>query len=233
MTKTKLFCFPYAGGSSFVYEKWRPLLKPEIELVPVELAGRGRRIYDTLYTDITSVIDDVFEMLKDDIYNGPYALLGHSMGSLITYELAQRLMDIGAPDPQHLFFSGKGAPNIKRADEKQYHAMADDEFRREIVSLGGTPKEFFEEPELMELFLPILKNDFKIVETYPRRSEIRPFHYDITVFMGKADDHTHEQRVGWNDYTAAKCNIHYFEGGHFFIHDETDAMVSIINQTIK
>ncbi|MEB9902773.1 thioesterase domain-containing protein, partial [Bacillus cereus] len=49
MQKTKLFCFPHAGGSAFSYAKWKNYFNPYIEIVPIELAGRGYRIEENLY----------------------------------------------------------------------------------------------------------------------------------------------------------------------------------------
>ena len=42
----KIFCFPYAGGSSSVFAKWRSYMPRDIEIVAPELAGRGARFKD-------------------------------------------------------------------------------------------------------------------------------------------------------------------------------------------
>ena len=43
MKKKNLFCIPYAGGSSIIYNSWHKFLDINFELFPVELAGRGKR----------------------------------------------------------------------------------------------------------------------------------------------------------------------------------------------
>lgn len=230
MSKIKLFCFPYAGGSAIVYNDWKQYLDPEIELRPIELSGRGRRIHEALYQDLDEAVEDILQQIKNEIIKSPFALFGHSMGSLISYQLAQKIKDNNLPHPQHIFFSGRSAPHVNRQDEKKFHLLSDDDFKKEIIKLGGTSPEFFEHPELLELFLPLLKNDFKIAETEIfNGEEIHPLDVDITVFLGKEDDFTPEQCDGWKNHTAQLCNIFHFNGGHFFLHNKTERVVQIIN----
>lgn len=233
MNKIKLFCFPYAGGSAVVFHRWRQYLHPAIELVPIELAGRGRRIHEPLYEDVHALLHDVLEKLGQEIVNGPYALFGHSLGSMISFELALRIRQLCLPAPLHLFFSGRSAPHVKKIGEKVYHLMDDEEFKNEVMALGGTPAEFFIQPELTRLFLPLLRNDFRLAETDLHNGEIIPFDENITVFLGKEDDLSAEQCDGWKKYTTKVCTMYYFEGGHFFLHNESEKMVRIINDVLN
>lgn len=232
MEKIKLFCFPYAGGSATVYREWKKYLHPLIELEAVELAGRGSRIMEDPYQSVGGAVADVLSIIKPHIAHKQYAIFGHSMGSLIGYELAQHINSNTLRPPLHLFFSGRGAPHIQRPDKKKYHLMEEDEFKREVLKLGGTPPEFFHHPDLMNIFIPILKNDFRIVETYPYRSNIHALPFDFTVFLGRQDDLTEQQCSEWSQHTTRVCNTHYFEGGHFFLHQQVNGIVKLINQTL-
>jgi medium-chain acyl-[acyl-carrier-protein] hydrolase len=232
MSKIKLLCFPYAGGSAAIFSKWKRYLDPSIELLPVELAGRGSRMHEPFYENVTEAVDDVFQLICNDIRNAPYALFGHSMGCLISYELTKKIKLYNLPLPEHVFFSGRGAPHIKRPDEKKYHLMGDVEFRKEVINLGGTPREFFEHPDLMQLFLPVLKNDFRLAEEEREEEKPVPLDTDITVFLGKDDDLTAVQCDGWKVLTRQLCSLYYFEGGHFFIHEQTRNLVGLINHTL-
>ncbi|NOU15978.1 MAG: thioesterase [Bacteroidales bacterium] len=230
----KLFCFPYAGGSSVVFNNWKSYLRYDIELRAIELAGRGKRIMEAHYTDLNDAVNDVFSLIISEIRGGDsYAFFGHSMGAKIVYELTQRIMEKRLPGPKHIFFSGRGAPNISRFDEKAYHKLPDEEFKKEILKLGGTPKEFFEHPELVDVFLPLLKNDFRLAHEETPIKEINPFPCDITVFMGKDEDLTPEQVDGWKNNTSGICTIHYFNGGHFFINEKAEEVIKRINSTLQ
>ena len=230
MKKIKLFCFPYAGGSAAaIYAPWRQYLHPQVELVPVELAGRGRRIHEARYADLPAAIEDAFCLIEGQLSGGAYAFFGHSLGGLIAFELAHCLRDRGYPAARHLFFSGKSAPHVADSHPKQYHLMGEEEFKREVMELGGTPPELFEHPELLQLFLPLLRSDFKLAETPLHPSRLRPLDCRFTVFLGRDDQLSDAQCDGWHDLTARCCNLHYFTGGHFFLHQHTGPIVQIIN----
>ena len=232
MSKIKLFCFPYAGGSAVVYYKWKQYLDKEIELIPIELAGRGVRIHEPLYPVVPAAINDVYKIVSEMINGSPFALFGHSMGGMISYQLSQKLREEGNHSPIHVFFSGRRAPHVKRHDEKKYHLLDEEEFKKEILSLGGTPRELFDHPELLKVFLPLLKNDFKLAETDVHEGEINPLDCNISVLLGKYDDLTTEQCDGWKKHTKKLCSIHYFEGGHFFLHEKAKQIVRLINNTL-
>jgi medium-chain acyl-[acyl-carrier-protein] hydrolase len=232
MLHSQLFCFPYAGASSVVFNSWKKLLAPDIHLIPVELAGRGRRIHEPFYRNVNEAVDDVHNIVTSHINHLPYAFFGHSMGSMIAYEVAQKLRYSKIAKPRHIFFSGRRAPHIEKPDEKKLHLMNDSDFRREILGLGGTPPEIFEHPELINLFIPLLKNDFRIAETEIRRHEINPFDFKITIFQGTQDDISKEETEGWRLHCNRECNILYFEGGHFFLHDHREELIKIINAAL-
>ena len=210
-----------------VYYSWRPYLSADIELVPVELAGRGRRINEQLYKDVDELIEDVFQIIKYEINCSSYAFFGHSLGSMIAYELAQKISYCNINQPSHLFFSGRGAPHIEKG--KKYCLMDDNLFKKEVLGLGGTPPEFFDHPELLEVFLPLLKNDFELSESKIVHKGTRPLDVNISAFFGEEEDLTKEQCGEWKKYTKQSCSLHYFEGGHFFIHKEIEGITRVIN----
>lgn len=208
-------------------------MEPPVTLQPVELAGRGKRFQEPLYQNVNSAVDDVFHLIKGEIATMPYAFLGHSMGSMIAYELTRKIRAHQLPLPLHLFISGRRPPHLEKPGRKKYHLMNDADFRKEVISLGGTPPDFFDHPELLELFLPVLKNDFKLAEEDRHEGTIHTVDVDITVLSGKADDLASAECDKWKLYTTRQCVTHYFEGGHFFLHDHAAAIAGIINTTLK
>lgn len=232
MSRVKLYCFPFAGGAASSYSQWRQYIASDIELRPIELAGRGRRMRDPKYNSIDDAVDDVFNIIKGEILLGEYAFYGHSMGSMIAIELAYKIKQLGLPGPIHLIVSGRCAPQIPRTNKRVLHHLDDETFKKELIDMGGTPKELFEHPELMELFLPLLKADFTLTETYVHSQKDAPLDCDITAMAGKEDEDSPEEVEAWGIYTRGKFNIHYFDGGHFFIYDEPQRVLGIINDAI-
>ena len=110
----RLFCVPYAGGSALVYKPWiADFQRQGIELIPLEMKGRGSRITESFYADFEEAKEDLLQMIYQYLEESdhPFAFLGHSMGSLLAYELALSVSEKGFI-PSHLFLSG-GQPPLR------------------------------------------------------------------------------------------------------------------------
>ncbi|MDQ7236350.1 thioesterase II family protein [Bacillus pacificus] len=227
MQKTKLFCFPHAGGSAFNYAKWKNYFNPYIEVVPIELAGRGYRIEESLYQGMEEAVNDAYTSIVKQIDASPYILFGHSMGSLIAYEVARKIQDSNNELPKFLVLSGRNHPNSKIKNIR--HNLSNEQFKREVIAMGGTPSGVLQSEELMEIFLPILRADFKIVETYIHDNNIKPCDIDFLIFNGKNDEFTtYDQVIKWNKYTNKTCTFHSFEGNHFFLNENIEEIAKSI-----
>jgi medium-chain acyl-[acyl-carrier-protein] hydrolase len=228
----KLFCLPYAGGSAAVFSRWKGSLNGMIQLQPIELAGRGKRFSDANYDSLLEAVDDIYGLIKPELDRALYAFWGHSMGSLLIYELVRKIETLPHPKPIHLFLSGSNPPHIKK-DGKIFHTMPEDRFKEEIFKMGGTPREVFEHRELLKIFLPLLRADYKILETYEHKSDHPVFDCAITLFNGKADEEvTGAEILKWQQYTKQPCRLYEYEGGHFFINDYMEDIIQIINDTL-
>ena len=231
--KIKLFCLPYAGGSAKnIYGKWSNYLNADIEIIPVELAGRGTRIAESLYINVDDAVDDVLAQIKDEIGYGNYAFFGHSMGAILMYKVLQRIDELKLKQPVHAFFSGRRAPHCPGRKEKPYAKMTTLEIEKEIKRMGGTSPEFFKYPELKKIYMPIVKNDLKIADTLLESSEITRLDYNISLFLGKDEDVISHEAYEWRNCTNDNFSMHYFEGGHFFLNEETELVAQTINDTL-
>lgn len=227
----KLFCLPYAGGSAAVYNKWKLNLDSRIDLVPLELSGRGRRIKEPFYNSMMDCAEDMFAIIRNKIFDTEYALYGHSMGTLIIYELMNRLRENGLRKPLHIFLSGRYPPHIE--DKQKISQLPDSGFIDEILKLGGTPKELCENKELIDIFIPIIKSDYRIVEEYQYKKCDGKWDTGISAMTGLDDESVSLQDVyQWVDYTERECNIYTFPGDHFFIHNYSSEIIAIINKTL-
>jgi len=236
MRKIRLFCIPYAGGSATVYNSWSDHLDRSIQLVPVEPAGRGKRIHEPFYQSVEEAAEDIVRIIKHQLFDAPFAFYGHSMGGAIVYRAVQRLKEKNYPLPVHVFFSGRGAPHVKRKDKEPYHTLSEPEFRQKVLDLGGTPQEFFQHPQLLEILMPLLRADFKISWLFGQHfNDVIPMDCDISILTGKEEDLNQEQIDQWTLHTNGNCRFYSFEGGHFFINDpeEKKKIFSLLNRTLK
>ncbi|WP_460263288.1 thioesterase II family protein [Clostridium sporogenes] len=87
------------------------------------------------------------------------------MGSLLAYELYYKIYNQNIKMSKPISFSGYKEPSISRK-EKQIYLLSDAKFIKEIIEVGGTPQEVVDNEELLQLFTPILRNDFKMLKKY-------------------------------------------------------------------
>jgi len=232
MNRRKLFCIPYAGGSAMIYRRWVPYLSNTIELVPVELKGRGQRINEGFYASFEEIVDEVARFINKEASDTEYAVFGHSMGCVLAYEVACELIRKGYKEPIHMFYSGRMPPSAE-ADSKIFHILDDDSFIDEIVKYGGAPKEVWENQELRDLFLPILREDYRLMETRKIRESCERVSCNITVLNGiKDEDICVEKLSDWNNFTKGSMKLALFQGDHFYINTEIPELLKLINAAI-
>ncbi|NKF08832.1 thioesterase [Clostridium gasigenes] len=226
-----LFCIPYAGGAEQIYSNWNKVFSNNIVVKGIKLKGRGSRFNEEFSESINEAVDDIYIQMEPYINTNEYGIFGHSMGALLTYELYYKILKEKKPVPKHMFFSGNGAPNIKKIRDISYK-MKDDIFLDRIGSLGGTPKEFLENDELIKLILPILKNDFRLIEEYEYVEKENKIKCNITVLNGDLDNITYAEKFGWKELCEKSCDFYDFNGGHFFINDCYNEVIKVIEDIL-
>ena len=227
----QLFCFPYAGGSALIYRNWAERLPPAVELCLVQLPGRGSRIHESPFKQMQPLVEAAARGLSAFLEK-PFAFFGHSMGAVISFELARLLRREHAVEPIHLFISGRTAPHLPDAEAPTY-ALPEEEFLANLRKLEGTPREVLENPELMKFMQPLLRADFETTQTYIYRAE-PPLNCPISVFGGLKDPNTGlEVLEAWRQHTTGTFSAHMFPGNHFFINTESQTILQVIAQKLS
>jgi surfactin synthase thioesterase subunit len=150
------------------------------------------------------------------------------MGALVGYELVRRLRDIGRPEPVALFGSGNNAPHVL-PDSALLHLLPDDEFVDALRGYGATPEIFLRRPDLLEVFLPMIRADFAVAETYRHRPG-RELTCPVVVCRGADDvDVTEAACAAWEELTTGRCVQHCFPGGHFFVNTARQDVLATID----
>ncbi|RFA28399.1 hypothetical protein CAI21_12580 [Alkalilimnicola ehrlichii] len=75
---SRLFCFAYAGGNSRVFADWQAHLGPKVEVIAVELPGRGRRFAETPIGDLKTLVGLLVEAVLP-LLDRPFYFLGIAM----------------------------------------------------------------------------------------------------------------------------------------------------------
>ncbi|MBF2004926.1 MAG: thioesterase [Chlorogloeopsis fritschii C42_A2020_084] len=227
----RLFCFPYAGGSSLIFRQWRDYLPATIELCPVEIPGRGTQMKSPPFTRLEPLVRVIASAIQPYL-DKPFAFFGHSMGGLVSFELTRLLRKQYGISPNYLFISGRCAPQVPNS-EPPIHNLPEQEFLEELRRFNGTPTSVLENSELMQLFLPILRADFAVLETYVY-AEQPPLNYPITVCGGLQDQEvSYDQLLAWQEQTCNSFSVHMLPGDHFFVHSSQQQLLEIISRTMN
>ena len=228
--RIRLFCFPYAGGSSATYRSWISQLPDHVELIAVELPGRAARILEEPLDSLDAVTDELVPRMVP-LLDKPYALFGHSMGARIAYATACKIQENGHDSPSDFFASGSRAPHIAR-DRRSLHDLPRAEFIHELRKLNGTPPEILRDEEMLDLILPFLRADFRIAETRLPIPDNR-LAPSVHVFGGMADtDIVPGDLKAWKLFFEGTMSVHLYDGGHFFIETCKSSVVKKVGEIL-
>uniref|UniRef100_A0A3B4AGA1 S-acyl fatty acid synthase thioesterase, medium chain n=1 Tax=Periophthalmus magnuspinnatus TaxID=409849 RepID=A0A3B4AGA1_9GOBI len=223
---SRLICFPWAGGGSIHYARWGNVLNSSIEVFAVKLPGRESRAKEAFFQNMQQVVDEIITALLPTMKEKPFALFGHSFGALTSFALVDALKKLHNIEPVHIFLSGASAPYSEmRLKYPKRSELSDEDFLQWMTSIGGTPPELLSNPEVMKLFLPALKADLRVVESYSRctRPEQPPLSCPITCFDGK-DDIPHDLQA-WKDITTGDFTVKMLDGSHFYLKEATNEKI--------
>jgi medium-chain acyl-[acyl-carrier-protein] hydrolase len=226
----RLFCFPYSGAGTTIFRSWRRSFPAHIEVCPVRLPGRESRIDEPLISAMPLLVQATAAGLWPYL-DRPFALFGHSLGALLSFELARYLRRHYGLSAVHLFVSGHGAPHLRAADPPCY-ALPEAEFVAKLRALHGTPDEVLNNAELRELILPILRADFAACETYVYEDG-EPLDCPISAFGGLQDACVSRADLeAWSTHTRADFSARRLPGDHFFLHPARAQLIRMLDDDL-
>lgn len=213
-----------------MYRSWQRWFPEQIDVCLVHLPGRGKRLSEPAFTRLILLVNAIADRMGCETHI-PYALYGHSMGALISFELGRELFRRHHTGPEHLFVSGRRAPSWPHNEPTTFN-LPHDEFIEKIRELKGTPRDILDNPELMELFMGLLRADFQAVETYEYSAGER-VSCPITVYGGLQDENVPvESCRAWQEQTSANFKVRMFTGDHFFIRNPTPEFISAFRSDV-
>lgn len=228
--RATLFCFPHAGGSATYFHPVSAMLTPEFDVVAVQYPGRQDRHAEPPIQSIEELADAVSAVIGPELTR-PAAFFGHSMGAIVAFEVALRLEERGEPGPVMLFASGSRAPSRVRDDG--VHRRGDDGVIAELGTLGGTDARVLSDPELLEMVLPALRNDYRAIETY-RQSADAVISAPIIVLAAQDDTRVSvPEATAWHEHSRVGGAQHLFSGGHFYLESHAQTVVGIIADGLR
>lgn len=222
-----MFCFPFAGGSAQYYWPWQKLLPQWIELCPLQPPGHGERLREPAYSSIHALAAAAAEAIATRNKRGrKIAVFGHSLGTLSAFETCHSLKKMGI-SVDYLIVSGKAPPHIPWR-RKPIHDKPDDAVVEELMHYNGVPMEVLRSRELLEVFMPTIRADFKMVETY-QCSYTEPLDMPTLVCYGREDVSLWRNDLReWTDHTPPPLDLVSFSGQHFYLTEQREKLVETI-----
>lgn len=215
MASRRLVLVPFAGAGAGVFAGWGALLAPSIEAYALQLPGREELGAAPAFTDWADMIVDARAAVAA-LPPGPLAFFGHSLGALIALELARA----SGARTAHLFCAARPWPGAPAPD-----APFDIDRMSETY---GAPPPSFDNLEIREYALPILRADLALLKSYAYGGEPR-LSCPLTVFAGENDPVTRAADLTqWGRETTGQADIVSFPGGHYFLAAERTRLATAI-----
>lgn len=222
--KIQFFLLPFAGGNIYSYNFLKIKNADDIDLIFLELPGRGKRLREKLSDNADDVIQEYYTQIKKNRNESPYVIFGHSMGAIMGFYATAQLEKDNDP-PIALVVSGNAGPGIERED--QLHLLSSTDFKLKLKELGGVPHEVIENNDLFNFFEPILRSDFKCIEQFSPKSIV----IDTPIFaiMG-SEEKTSDQIENWKKFTTSCFKYRILNGNHFFIYNHHEFLLDLFKQ---
>lgn len=221
-----LLCLPHAGAGRLYYNKWRNSFGDGIGFEVVQYPARENRLAHPMPETVEELADDIHAEYAD-LLAGPHAIWGHSMGSVVGYEVVRASRRRGGAGPLVFFSSGSAAPCESRFKRAASLETADG-FRDVLLRYGGIPAASLDDPQFMDYFAPIIKTDLRLLGGY-REDGVQPLGCPLVLMQGRDDPVKVDT---WTRYVERPPEMHLFPGGHFFPAQNQASLVALMSTRI-
>jgi medium-chain acyl-[acyl-carrier-protein] hydrolase len=221
--RARLICFPFAGGAASVFRQWSKLLPDDIDVCAVELPGRGARFGEPLLQDPQSLLEAFLPLA--DLGDLPTVYFGHSLGARIAFARIH-----GGARADALIVSGARPAHLVQPQSRS--TLSKDALVRELRRLGGTPPAILDDSEMLDVLLPIVRADFRILETLTARADDK-ITIPMTVIAAADDAEIGIDEIKqWEAHAGAKYRFVTVDGGHFFLTTRVEAVLAEVRRTL-
>lgn len=222
--------FPHAGGSPNQYRALASRLEIGRTCSCVLLPGRQSALASPPLDNLTEAAAAVAACIE--VKRPPNLILwGHSLGAILAYEVSV-LLEKRDIFPSLLVVSAQNAP-VRTYPRPAIHDADEAHFIQEMLKYGGTPSDFVGSKELLELLVPTLRADFKMVETYSFDG-MSVISSPVLALVGTDDPFIAEDECGgWAERTNAAFKLERLPGKHFFLQENIEQIDKILTATIR
>lgn len=230
---TRLFLFPFAGGSAHSFQCLLEHLPASWEIFGLQLPGRGARLSHALLHQFVPALEEVMSHLRP-LLDRPSIFWGHSLGAIMAYEVARRCTQKSHPAsglgvPQALVISACVAPRYWPAARGNTLRIKDTKDLAQALRLYGDAfSDLLEDEEILEFLLPTAKADFDVIESYCYTGPAG-LKLPILAIHGTQDPIVEPAKVQhWAEETQGVFVARAFAGGHYFYREQEGNVVATL-----
>lgn len=221
-----MLLFPHAGGAAATYRGLATAVGGQgIDTYVMQYPRRAERLAHPAAETVEELAQDLFDA-GDWAAVGPLQLFGHCLGAVVAFEFA-RIAENRGVDVQRLWVSASEAPSAVAASPRL--PTTDREVLAHMVDLGGTDPRLLADEDFVELLLMAVLADYHAFNRYSCERDVR-IGADIRT-LGGHDDHriSPDMLTGWQDHTDGSFSRNLFDGGHFYVTEQSAAVAELVH----
>lgn len=218
--RLRILCVPPAGMGGSCYHGWTLGLPRDVEVMPLELPGRGARMGEATAASLPELAANVLDGLgKELLLERPFVIFGHSFGGCVAYEMTQELLrrqSQGWPAPLKVYISACRSPqlaDLQHDPDRRSPALAplgDYDFWVAFERRYGKNPDI-QEPTVKAMVRKILQQDFCLLEAY-KPSTLKPLPMDLCTVCAKGDRRCRPSGLSaWREVAGAGFRERWFE----------------------
>jgi surfactin synthase thioesterase subunit len=221
-TDCAIVCIPHAGAGASSFAPLAKSLMGRASVWAVRLPGRESRILEPPLRTIGEMAESLVEPVAS-IDTENIIILGQCSGAWLGFELIRVLARQSRRLPISWFVAcAQSPPRCLDTEMATAPFATDAEVIDQLRAIGGTPASVFDDPELLELLIPVVRADFKAGEEYAIPANWEPIDVSIASFGGRHDTNLDKAEIlGWEKYTTWRFEYQIFDGDHFFVQRES------------
>ncbi|MBN6040836.1 thioesterase II family protein [Amycolatopsis sp. 195334CR] len=229
----RLVCLGAAGTGASQFGAWSEALPESIEVWPVLLPGRERRIREEPLRRIDLIADELLAELVRLVEPGgpPWAFLGHSFGALVAYETARRLLDSTDLAVEGLVACSMPAPHVQ-ADRLPVATDDDAALLDWVRTSGGVDDVLLGDARFARWLAADLRATLDCRRSY--RLD-RPVKLDCPVLVASGADDPEvvpDDLDEWRYCTTATFERITVGRGHYFLRSHQDALLELVHDRL-
>lgn len=213
-----LYCLPSAGSSASMYSEWKNYAPQWLNICPIEYSGHGTRIREELIHNPDIITQEITSAILNR-NKRKFILFGHSLGTALIWRIVKKLQSLGQESRlEMIVISGRRETSTLANEPRGRHLLPREDFIQAVLKYSGLPQELLNQNELLDFFLPILRNDFHLNDYLVDDASTLTCCPLIAV-AGDSDPDiiSPDMMIKWRKYSEQWLGFYPLPGNHFYL----------------